>query len=63
MILSLEQIIRYLHHYEIYLIRDSLTLYEESILFGLGNLVWFVFLFLIFYVLYKILSRVVNSLF
>ena len=34
MVLSLEQIIRYLHHYEIYLIRDSLTLYEESILFG-----------------------------
>lgn len=63
MIISLEQIIRYLHHYEIYLIRDSLTLYEESILFGLGNLVWFVFLFLIFYVLYKILGRVVNSLF
>ena len=63
MILSIEQIIRYLHHYGIYLIRESMTLYEESILFGLGNLVWFVFLFLMFYVLYKILSRVVNSLF
>lgn len=63
MILTIEQIIRYLHHYEIYLIRDSLTLYEESILFGLGNLVWFVFLFLLFYILYKILGRVVNSLF
>lgn len=63
MILSIEQIIRYLHHYGIYLIRESMTLYEESILFGLGNLVWFVFLFLMFYVLYKILGRVVNSLF
>lgn len=63
MILSIEQIIRYLHHYDIYLIRESMTLYEESILFGLGNLVWFVFLFLMFYVLYKILGRVVNSLF
>ena len=63
MILTLEQIIRYLHHFEIYLIRESLTYYEESILFGLGNLVWFVLLFLIFYVLYKILGRVVNSLF
>ena len=63
MILSLEQIIRYLHHYEIYLVRSSMTLYEEAILFGLGNLVWLVFLFLMFYVLYKILGRVVNSLF
>ena len=63
MILTLEQIIRYLHHFEIYLIRESLTYYEESILFGLGNLVWFVLLFIIFYFLYKILSRVVNSLF
>lgn len=63
MILSIEQIIRYLHHYGIYLIRESMTLYEESILFGLGNLVWFMFLFLMFYVLYKIFGRVVNSLF
>ena len=63
MILSIEQIIRYLHHYDIYLIRESMTLYEEALLFGLGNLVWFVFLFLMFYVLYKILGRVVNSLF
>ena len=63
MVLSLEQIIRYLHHYGIYLIRESMTLYEEAILFGLGNLVWFVFLFLMFYILYKILSRVSNSLF
>ena len=63
MILTLEQIIRYLHHYGIYLIRDSLTLYEESMLFGLGNLVWFVFLFFIVYFLYKIFGRLVNSLF
>ena len=63
MILTIEQIIRYLHHFEIYLTRGSMTLYEEAILFGLGNLVWFVFLFLMFYVLYKILGRVVNSLF
>ena len=63
MVLSLDQIIRYLHHYDIYLIRESMTLYEEAILFGLGNLVWFVFLLLIFYFLYKILRRVANSLF
>lgn len=63
MILTLEQIIRYLHYFEIYLIRGSLTLYEEAILFGLGNLVWFVFLFLMFYVLYKIFGRLINSLF
>lgn len=63
MILSIDQIIRYLHHFEIYIMQDSMTLYEQSMLFGLGNLVWFVFLFLIFYILHKILGRVVNSLF
>lgn len=63
MILSLDVIFNILKHYDILLIRDSLSNFELSILFGLGNLTWFVLLFFLFYILYKILSRIVNSLF
>lgn len=63
MILSIEQILRYLHHFGIYIMQDSMTLYEQSMLFGLGNLVWLVLLFFLFYVIYKIGVRVISKLF
>lgn len=63
MILSLEQIVSYLNHFGIYLNKDYMSFYEQAIIFGLGNIFWLILLFFLFYVLYKLLSRLVNSLF
>lgn len=63
MILSLEQIVSYLNYFGIYLNKDYISFYEQAIIFGLGNIFWLILLFFLFYVLYKLFSRLVNSLF
>lgn len=62
-ILTLDQIVRYLSMYGIDISIDLLTSFEKALLFGIGNIFWLLLLFLIFYVLYKVFSRIINFIF
>lgn len=62
-ILTLDQISRYLEHFGIDIPYMLLTPYEQSILFILGNILWWFIIGFMFYVVYKIFSRLINAIF
>lgn len=62
-ILTLDQIARYLSMYGVDINIDLLTGFEKALIFGIGNIFWLLLLFLIFYVLYKVFSRIINFIF
>ena len=62
-ILTLDQISRYLEYFGINLSYTLLTPYEQSILFILANILWWVIVGFMFYVVYKIFSRLINAIF
>jgi len=63
MLITLDQIIRYLNIFGLQVNSIYLTYFEESILFIVGNILWILFLLFWFILIWKVFSRLVNSLF
>ena len=63
MLISLDQIVRYINEFGLYIDTFYMTSFEKAILFTCGNLLFLIFCLFWLSLIWKVFSRVVNSLF